>query len=157
KYLSVIFYKEHGVVCKFEQPTTNKWWFTLCVVLLSAGLGTWFSNFIYSVIQGSAELEYVDHGKVSSTENKEYHIFVIHNSGGEDGIITKIKLNNKEEDDFLSSHALTDPKLRKHSMVEVAVLVCPAKKYCEISLPYTNKEVTSFEFFNGKDWVESKI
>ena len=145
------------MICKFEQSTVNKWWFTLVVVVFSAGLGTWFSNLVYSAIQGGAELEYIDHGKVSSTGNKEYHIFVIHNSGGEDGIITKIKLNNKEKDNFLASHALTDPRLRKSSMVEVAVLVCPAKKYCEISLPHKNDEVKSFEFFNGKDWVAGKI
>ena len=143
--------------CKFEQAAINKWWYTPLVVVLSAGLGSWFSNYIYSAIQGGAELEYIDHGTISSNQNKKYHIFVIHNSGGEDGIITKIKLNNKEEDEFLSSHALTDPKLRKYSMEEVAVLVCPAKKYCEISLPHTSKEVTSFEFFNGKDWVKGKI
>lgn len=143
--------------CKFDQPVTNKWWFTLIIVLLSAGLGTWFSNLVYSVIQGGAELRYIDHGKVTSTQNKEYHIFVIHNSGGEDGIVTKIKLNDDVENDFLSSHALTDYRLRKNSVESVSVLVCPAKKYCEISLPYTNKEVTSFEFFDGKDWVKGKI
>lgn len=147
------------MTCNYQKEKNPHWGWTLLIVFLSSGIGTVCFNLIYMNWTNGDPIKYIDHGtsvlKNEDGEMKAY-IIIVNNDSNNDSVINNIKINNKEFPEFYSSNTITDVKLRKHSVEHVTALICPAKKYCEIAVPYETDKITSISFFDGSNWINWK-
>ncbi|MGB3724793.1 MAG: hypothetical protein WA981_03425 [Glaciecola sp.] len=144
--------------CDNKEPKNNNW-FILFTVFISSSFGAGLSNWLFDSLKSDASIVLIDHGTMQhSRTKKNLQTFVVKNEGKVDGVVKAIKINgSKSIEKFYASHTITIEKLRNNQFEVVETLVCPAEKYCEISAPFVEQELTKFEIHDGKDWVELKI
>jgi hypothetical protein len=140
---------------KFNQNHFGWWLFSILLASgIGGGLSSWGVESLKEFLRSDASIEVVDYGWQKLGGN-DFLAIVVKNSGDSDGIVTKIRLNGKEYDEFLGTHTIGPEKLRKHQIEKVISGYCPANTYCEFYLETDAKKIDTIEFYDGASYREA--
>ncbi len=114
-------------------------------------MSSWGVESLKESLKNDALIEVVDYGQ-EKLGGKNFLGIIVKNTGDQDGIVTKIKLDGKVYNEFFGSHTIGPEKLRKNQIEKVISGFCPAGNYCIFYIETEVKTVGKIEFHNGASY-----